>query len=199
MLWNVNIENICIGDLCHSCFHVEFHLTPRTTHFKSLLHEHFVKNGCFHWHTSYYKWNFKNALILFKLGTNVDWTVTFVTAYSILNFLLSWLRGHLEIAKHHFLALIFPPKLISKCCNFSMDWDRVKDFSALVTRYLRSPHRQETFGLVRLTTDPLQTTKQRGYNPPLAHPWCIYLIGVSDEKVITFVTPFLKRKQVFWI
>jgi hypothetical protein len=30
----------------------------------------------------------------------------------------------------------FPSKLISKCCNFSMDWDRVKCFSVLVTRYL---------------------------------------------------------------
>jgi hypothetical protein len=29
-----------------------------------------------------------------------------------------------------------PSKLISKCCNFSMDWDRVKCFSALVTRCL---------------------------------------------------------------
>jgi hypothetical protein len=32
----------------------------------------------------------KNASILMKLGTNVDWTIASVTAYSILNFLLQW-------------------------------------------------------------------------------------------------------------
>jgi hypothetical protein len=32
---------------------------------------------------------------------------------------------------------LFPSKLISKCCNFSMDWDRVKSFSVLVTCYLK--------------------------------------------------------------
>jgi hypothetical protein len=31
---------------------------------------------------------------------------------------------------------LFPSKLISLCCNFSMDWDRVKGFSAFVTCYL---------------------------------------------------------------
>jgi hypothetical protein len=35
----------------------------------------------------------KNALILMKLGTNVDLTIAFVTACSILNFLLPWQRG----------------------------------------------------------------------------------------------------------
>jgi hypothetical protein len=45
-------------------------------------------------------------------------------------------RGHLKIAKNHYFALIFSIKLISKSCNFSMDWGRVKGFSALVTRYL---------------------------------------------------------------
>jgi hypothetical protein len=34
-------------------------------------------------------------------------------------------------------ALFFPSKLISKCCNFSMNWDGVKGFSASVTSYLK--------------------------------------------------------------
>jgi hypothetical protein len=35
------------------------------------------------------------------------------------------------------LHCFFPSKLISKCCNFSMNWDtcRVKGFSASVTSY----------------------------------------------------------------
>jgi hypothetical protein len=59
----------------------------------------------------------KNASILMKLGTCVDWTITSGTC-SILNFLLPW-------------------QLISKCCNSSMEWERVKDFSALVTCHLK--------------------------------------------------------------
>jgi hypothetical protein len=35
----------------------------------------------------------KKASILFKLGTNVNWTIAFVTAYSILTFLLPWQQG----------------------------------------------------------------------------------------------------------
>jgi hypothetical protein len=34
------------------------------------------------------------------------------------------------------LRWFFPSKLISKCCNFSMDWDRVNCFTMLVTHYL---------------------------------------------------------------
>jgi hypothetical protein len=35
----------------------------------------------------------KNASILIKLGTHVVWTIAFVTACSILNFLFTWQRG----------------------------------------------------------------------------------------------------------
>jgi hypothetical protein len=35
----------------------------------------------------------KNASILMKLGTNIDWTIASVTACSILNFLLPWQWG----------------------------------------------------------------------------------------------------------
>jgi hypothetical protein len=40
------------------------------------------------------------------------------------------------LPKNHYLRFFFPSKLISKCCNLLMDWDRGKGFSALVTRYL---------------------------------------------------------------
>jgi hypothetical protein len=37
-------------------------------------------------------------------------------------------RGYLKIAKITILRWFLLSKLISKCCNFSMDWDRVKDW-----------------------------------------------------------------------
>jgi hypothetical protein len=100
-----------------------------------------------------------NASILIKLGTNVDWTIAFVTTLfvcfgfyvtstqyrsyrdvpcSVLNFLLPWQRG--DISKMPIITILpwfFPSKFISKCYNFSRDWDSVKGFSALVTRYRR--------------------------------------------------------------
>jgi hypothetical protein len=79
----------------------------------------------------------KNASILIKRGTNVNWTIAFVKTCSVLNFLLPWQRGDIsKLQKITIFASIFPSKFISKCCNFSRDWDRVKGFSALVTHYL---------------------------------------------------------------
>jgi hypothetical protein len=61
----------------------------------------------------------KNASILIKLGTNIDWTIAFVTTYSILNFLLPWQRGHIsKLPKITILPRFRPSKFISKCCNF---------------------------------------------------------------------------------
>jgi hypothetical protein len=48
----------------------------------------------------------KNASILMKLGTNVDYTIASVTACSMVN---------------HYFYCFFPSKLISKCDNFSMN------------------------------------------------------------------------------
>jgi hypothetical protein len=51
--------------------------------------------------------------------------------------LLPWQRGDIsKLPKITILHWFFPSKFMSKCCNFSMDWDRVKCISALVTRYL---------------------------------------------------------------
>jgi hypothetical protein len=53
----------------------------------------------------------KNASILMKLGTNVDWTIASVTACSILNFLLPWQwGGPLKISKNHNFALFLSIK-----------------------------------------------------------------------------------------
>jgi hypothetical protein len=55
----------------------------------------------------------KTALILIKLGTKVDWTITLATTCSDLNFMLPWQRG--DISKLPNITMI------SNCCNFSMD------------------------------------------------------------------------------
>jgi hypothetical protein len=61
----------------------------------------------------------KNASILIKLGTNVDWTIVLVTTCLVLNFLLPWQRGDIsKLPKSLFCLDFFPSKLISKCCNF---------------------------------------------------------------------------------
>jgi hypothetical protein len=87
--------------------------------------------------SNYYK-TMKNASILMKLGTNVDSAIASVTACSIVNFLLPWQRGDVsKLRKKSLFCIVvfFQSKLISKCCNFSMNQDRVKGFSASVTRY----------------------------------------------------------------
>jgi hypothetical protein len=65
----------------------------------------------------------KSASVLIKLGTNVDWTIAFVTT-CMLSFefpVTMATRGRLKIAKNHYFSLFFPSKLISKCFIFLMD------------------------------------------------------------------------------
>jgi hypothetical protein len=53
----------------------------------------------------------KNASILMKLGTNVDYTTASVTACSIVNFLLPWQRGDVsKLPKNTILHCFFPIK-----------------------------------------------------------------------------------------
>jgi hypothetical protein len=123
----------------------------------------------------------KTASTLIKLGTNVNLTIAYVKTCSVLNFLLPWYQGEIsKLPKKLFCVDFFSSNWISKCFNFSMDWDRVKGFSAMVTRHLiidlesfLAPHSSNIFLAIRGTT----------------------------EKVVTFKTTFLKQKQVFgaWI
>jgi hypothetical protein len=113
-------------------------------------------------------------------------------------------RRHLKIAKNRYFALIFPSKLISKCCNFSMDWDRVKGFSALVTHYLTinlgsflASHKSKIFLTMRGSTSPFKPPKQKGHIPLLATPWCTFLIGAAPKKWSHFLATFPKWKTVF--
>jgi hypothetical protein len=86
---------------------------------------HFVKNAVFLEKPPVTSSNcyetMKHISILIKLGTNVDLTIAFVTACSML-FLLSWQRGTSQnCQKLLFFVDFFPSKLISKSCNFLMD------------------------------------------------------------------------------
>jgi hypothetical protein len=62
--------------------------------FKPLPHGHIVKMAVFIEKPPVTSSNcyetMKNASILIKLGTTVDWTIAFVTTCSVLNFLLPW-------------------------------------------------------------------------------------------------------------
>jgi hypothetical protein len=131
-----------------------------------------------------------NDSILMKLGTNVNWTIPSVTACSILIFLLQWQPGDVSKLRKItiYYIVFFQSKLISKCCNFSMHWGRIKGFSAFVTCYLRidlmlflACH------MSKWTICPLQTPQnRRGYIHPLVTPWCnIFMWGRAD-KMISF-------------
>jgi hypothetical protein len=71
----------------------------------------------------------------------------------------------------------FPSKLISKCCNFSMNWDRVKGFSASATCYPKidlrpflACHMSKIFLEMRVTPPPFKPPKQKGAHPPSGNP-----------------------------
>jgi hypothetical protein len=58
--------------------------------------------------SNYYE-TMKNASILMKLDTNVDWTIASVIACSILNFQLPWQRGNVsKLPKSLFCIVFFP-------------------------------------------------------------------------------------------
>jgi hypothetical protein len=85
------------------------------------------------------------------------------------------------------LRWCFPSKLISKCCNISMDWDRVKCFSAFVTRYLMinlgsfiASHKSKIVLAMRGTTPPLQTPQT------LQPPDVSFGLGTAPKKRALF-------------
>jgi hypothetical protein len=110
--------------------------------------------------------------------------------------------GRLKITILHYF---FPSKLISKCCNFPMHWERVKDFSALVTRYLKidlrpflACHMSKIFLAMRGTAAPLQTPKQKGAHSPSANPLMYHCDGgLSRKSDHFFLQHFSNEKQCF--
>jgi hypothetical protein len=101
------------------------------------------------------------------------------------------------------LRLFFPSKLISKCCNFSMDWDS-QMISALVTRYLMivlgsflASHKSKILLAMRGTAIPLQTPKTQGGTSPFWQPPDVsFGWGATPKNWSLFLTTFLKKKQV---
>jgi hypothetical protein len=109
-----------------------------------------------------------------------------------------------KLRKITILHCFFPSKLISKCCNFSIQWDRVKGFSALVTRHLKfdlrpflACHMSKIFLSIRGTCNrpPSNPQNRRGHTPLLATPWCIILMGGSAEKVVTLFNNISQTKN----
>jgi hypothetical protein len=93
------------------------------------------------------------------------------------------------LSKVTILHWFFPSKLIWKCCNFSMDWDRVKCFSALVKRYLMidlgsflASHKSKIFLAMRDYRPPSNPPNRRGHIPLLATPWSIFWLGGPRRK-----------------
>jgi hypothetical protein len=122
-----------------------------------------------------------------------------------LNFLSPWQRGDIsKLQNITILRRFFPSKLISKCFNFTKDWDRVKCFSALVTNYFIidlgsfiASHKSKIFLAMRGTAAHFNLpSNRRGHFPLLATPWCIFWFGAAPKKLSLFSTTFHKRKQV---
>jgi hypothetical protein len=145
-----------------------------------------------HWKASCYKfkllWNYEKCF-----NTNQTWHKCWLDhclcTDMLLNFLLPWQRGDIsKLPKITILPRFFRSKFISKCCNFSRDWDRVKGFSALVPRYLMivmghfypltSPQFSWRWMGLRPPSNP---PNGRGQIPFLANPWCNIWTGEGAE------------------
>jgi hypothetical protein len=105
-----------------------------------------------------------------------------------------------KLRKIIILHCVFQSKLISKCCNFSMNYDKVRGYSASVTSYpeidLRpflACHMSKIVlamrGTTTLFTPPPPT---EGAHPPSGSPLMYYFDRGPCRKVVTFLTTFLK-------
>jgi hypothetical protein len=99
-------------------------ILARFTAVNLLPYEHIVKMVDFiekHPVTSSSYETMKNASILMKLETNVDWKMISLTACSILNFLLPWHLGYFsKLRKITILHYFFPCTGL----NFLLPWQR---------------------------------------------------------------------------
>jgi hypothetical protein len=110
-----------------------------------------------------------------------------------LKFLVTWQRGDIsKLPKNHYFALIFSIKIdfkVTAASYFSMDWDRVKCFSALVTCYLMidlgsflASHKSKIFLAMRGTVAPLQTPQTEWGTSPFWHTLMYLLVGGPRRK-----------------
>jgi hypothetical protein len=109
-----------------------------------------------------------------------------------------------KLPKITIVRWFFPSKLISNSCYFSMDWDRVKYFSALVTRYLMidlgsflASHKSIFFwrwgGL-----PPPSNPQTEGGTFPFWQPPDVSLVGSRAEKVVNFFHNISQTKTCVW-
>jgi hypothetical protein len=103
------------------------------------------------------------------------------------------------------LHCFFPSKLTSKCCNFWMNWDRVKGFSASVTSYPKidlrpflACHMSKIFLAMRGTLPSFKPPKQKGPHPPSGNPLMWYLDGGGRWKSGHFFNNISQTKNSVW-
>jgi hypothetical protein len=103
------------------------------------------------------------------------------------------------------LHWFFPSKLISKGCNISMDWDRVKCFSALITRYLMinlgsflASQKSKIFLAMRGTAASLQTPQTEGGSSPFWQPPDVSFSWGPRRKSGHFLKQLFSNKNRCW-
>jgi hypothetical protein len=142
----------------------------------------------------------KNASILIQLGTNVDWTIAFVTTCSVLNFLLPWQRGDISKLSKSLFCLDF----------FHQNWFQ----SAATSQGIEIKSKAFQRGGFTLPYDwpgiifslsqvqnflGLQTFQtEGGTSPLLATPWYTFWMGGGAEKVLTFFSNISQTKTCVW-
>jgi hypothetical protein len=62
---------------------------------------------------------------------------------------------------------------------------------------LIASHKSKIFLAMRGTPTPFKPPKQKGADPPSGNPLMYLLVGGRAKKEVTFLTTFLKQKQVF--
>jgi hypothetical protein len=141
----------------------------------------------------------KKDSVLMELGTNVDSTIALVTAYSIFNFLLTWQRGNVsKLHKLHNFHCFFRQNWFNGLRN----WERVKSFSALVTRYLTIDlmpllvrHMSKMFLPMRRAAALLQTLETQRGTSRFWQPPDVRFDGGQRRKVITFFQHFSNKNM----
>jgi hypothetical protein len=147
----------------------------------------------------------RTTSILTKRSTNVDWSIAFVVACEIVNFPLTVATMTSQFAKNHFFCIVLSPsRLISKCCNFSIDWDRVNSFSALVSSYMNlkidprlfvACHMSKTFLAMRGGCRNLQTPKSEGGTSSFLQPLDVpFWLGLRQKKNWQFFNNIFQAK-----
>jgi hypothetical protein len=142
----------------------------------------------------------KNASILIKLGTNVNWTIAFVTTCSVLNFPLPWQRR--DISKWQKITIL-PWFIPSKLFQSAATSQGIEVESKALQRWLTLPFDRPgvIFSLSKVQNflgdegdyGPLQTPQTEGGTSPFWQPPGVSFGWGRRWKGAPFLATFLKR------